>query len=201
MAATWDNRIVGAGEESPDSLLANPRNFRRHPKPQQDAMRGVLAQIGWIQDVIVNRTTGHLIDGHLRVELAVTDKQPTVPVKYVDLSPEEEALALATLDPLGAMAVTDAQALDALMRDLAVDDPAVVAMLAELAERERVGLPMDDDWMAAFEGGTVASGDLDTVNLTFVLPIDAVDDVKAALARFDGNKNAALVGMARQCLA
>lgn len=97
-------------------------------------MRGVLAQIGWIQDVIVNRVSGHLIDGHLRVELAIQDKQPTVPVKYVDLSPEEEALALATLDPLGAMAVTDAQALDALMRDLAVDDPAVVAMLAELAQ-------------------------------------------------------------------
>ena len=69
--ADWRNRIAGSGEESPDQLLANPRNFRRHPKHQQDALRGVLAEVGWVQDVIVNRTTGHLVDGHLRVELAM----------------------------------------------------------------------------------------------------------------------------------
>lgn len=32
----WRNRIAGAGEEAPDQLLANPANWRIHPKAQQD---------------------------------------------------------------------------------------------------------------------------------------------------------------------
>jgi len=29
---TWRNRITGSGEEAPDQLLANPANWRIHPK-------------------------------------------------------------------------------------------------------------------------------------------------------------------------
>ena len=36
-ATAWRNRIVGHGEEAPDQLLANPKNWRIHPKAQQDA--------------------------------------------------------------------------------------------------------------------------------------------------------------------
>lgn len=32
------NRIVGEGVEAPDQLLANPRNWRAHPKHQVDAL-------------------------------------------------------------------------------------------------------------------------------------------------------------------
>ena len=38
MTTAWVNRIVGTGEEAPDQLLANPRNWRVHPKAQQDAL-------------------------------------------------------------------------------------------------------------------------------------------------------------------
>ena len=31
----WRNRIVGEGVEAPDQLLANPQNWRTHPKFQQ----------------------------------------------------------------------------------------------------------------------------------------------------------------------
>jgi hypothetical protein len=31
-ASPWRNRIIGHGEEAPDQLLANPRNWRIHPK-------------------------------------------------------------------------------------------------------------------------------------------------------------------------
>src|SRR6266704_2927845 len=34
----WRNRIVGHGEEDPEQLLANPKNWRIHPKNQQDAL-------------------------------------------------------------------------------------------------------------------------------------------------------------------
>jgi hypothetical protein len=114
------SRIVGHGEESPDQLLANPLNWRIHPKHQQDAMSGVLQEIGWVQSVIVNRTTGNLVDGHMRVSLALREELPTIPVVYVELSPAEEATVLATLDPLGAAAVTDKQKLAELLQDVSV---------------------------------------------------------------------------------
>jgi hypothetical protein len=56
-----------------------------------------------------------------------------VPVLYVDLSAEEEALVLATLDPIGAMAGRDDEKLRALLADVAVDDDGLAALLADLA--------------------------------------------------------------------
>lgn len=114
------SRIVGHGEESPDQLLANPLNWRIHPKHQQDAMSGVLQEIGWVQSVIVNRTTGNLVDGHMRVSLALREELTSIPVVYVELSPDEEATVLATLDPLGAAAVTDKEKLAELLQDVSV---------------------------------------------------------------------------------
>lgn len=46
-AVTWRNGIVGSGEEAPDQLLANPANWRIHPKAQQDALAGALDAVGW----------------------------------------------------------------------------------------------------------------------------------------------------------
>lgn len=129
----WRNRIVRHGEEEPDQLLANPANWRIHPKPQQDALAGVLDEVGWVQDVIVNQRTGHVVDGHLRVSLAITREEPTIPVVYVDLDEHEEKLVLATIDPLSAMAVTDAEQLAALLDDVSTGDAALQAMLDHLA--------------------------------------------------------------------
>lgn len=41
-ATPWRNRIVGHEDVAPDQLLANPKNYRRHPAAQQKAMGGVL---------------------------------------------------------------------------------------------------------------------------------------------------------------
>ena len=134
VATQWRNRIIGHGEEAPDQLLANPANWRIHPKPQQDALAGVLDQVGWVQDVIVNQRTGHVIDGHLRVSLAISRQEPSIPVVYVDLDEAEELLILATIDPLSAMAATDREQLDALLREVSTGDAAVQAMLDQLAQ-------------------------------------------------------------------
>lgn len=131
----WRNRIVDHGAESPSQLLAHPANWRIHPKNQQDALTGVLNEIGWIQSVIVNQRTGFVIDGHLRVALAISHNEPEVPVVYVDLSDEEEALALASIDPISAMAATDKELLDSLLRDVSSADAGVQAMLSDLAEK------------------------------------------------------------------
>lgn len=146
-ATAWRNRIIGHGEEAPDQLLANPRNWRIHPKAQQDALAGVLDQVGWVQDIIVNQQTGHVVDGHARVAIAISRQELSVPVVYVDLSEDEEALILATLDPLSAMAATDREQLSSLLAEVSIGDAAVQAMLAELAAASGIetGAPPAED--------------------------------------------------------
>ena len=146
-AQPWVNRIVGYGEEAPDQLLANPKNWRIHPKPQQDALSGVLHEVGVVQNILVNRTTGNVVDGHLRVALAISENQPLIPVTYVELSEAEEAEILATLDPLAAMAATDKDQLEALLREVSSGDDAVTAMLADMAAKSGIdyGKPVGED--------------------------------------------------------
>jgi len=88
----WRDRIVGSGHEDPNQLVANPRNWRIHPREQQDALGDILERVGWVQQVLVNRTTGCVVDGHLRVELAISKGEAAVPV-YVELTEDEEAKA------------------------------------------------------------------------------------------------------------
>jgi hypothetical protein len=142
---TWRNRILGSGEEAPDQLAANPKNWRTHPAAQRKALRGALDTVGWVQQVIVNRRTGNVVDGHARIEEALSRNEPAVPVLYVDLSPEEEALVLATLDPIAAMAQADDEKLRALLAEVAVDDDGLAALLADLAGGEpKAGLTDPD---------------------------------------------------------
>lgn len=108
------SRIVGHGDVDPAELVANPRNWRTHPPEQRAALIAELDRVGWVQSVIVNRTTGHLVDGHLRAAVAAERGVGTIPVAWVELSPEEEARVLVALDPLGSMAGTN----DALLQDL-----------------------------------------------------------------------------------
>ena len=132
------NRIIGSGEEPLDSILFNPRNWRIHPLSQQDALKGVLEEVGWVQQVIVNKRTGNLIDGHLRCQLAAREGARTIPVVYVDVSEDEEALVLATLDPIAAMAATDKQKLDELFADIQSENENVRKMMDDIAAKERL---------------------------------------------------------------
>ena len=119
---TFTNRIVRYGLEPVDSILFHPSNWRIHPVRQADAVKGALTKVGWVETVIINLRTGEawpqgdrnvatLTNGHLRVTLAAKAGDSHVPTLYVDLDPEEEAFVLATLDPLGALAGTDANKL------------------------------------------------------------------------------------------
>jgi len=133
---TWKNRIVGHGEQAASQFMANPLNWRIHPKAQREALTGVLGEVGWVQSVIVNRITGNVVDGHARIEeaLKLGDETP-VPFVEVDLSEEEEKQVLLTLDPISAMAAADKANLDALLHDVSSASAGVQSMLAELAEK------------------------------------------------------------------
>lgn len=145
----WANRIVGEGSEAPDQLLANPFNWRRHPKEQQQALEGMLSEVGWVQRVVVNRATGHIVDGHLRVEAAIRRGEPEIPVIYVELSEAEEKLVLAALDPIGGMAFADQEMIDNLLRQIKVEDESLRDLLDSLGsdslDEEIPGLIDDDE--------------------------------------------------------
>lgn len=162
MSQPWRNRIVGSGVKPAADFLANELNWRLHPKHQQDALAGVLSEVGWVQEVVENVRTGRVIDGHLRITLALRQGDETpVPYKQVDLSEEEEALILATLDPLAALATTDAAKLDELLREVQTGDAAVQQMLSELAEsaglyktpqeQEAGPVTIPEQWMVVIE--------------------------------------------------
>ena len=158
----WRSRIVGSGEAAPDQLLANPRNWRTHPAAQRDALRGSLNEVGWVAQVLVNRLTGHVVDGHARIEEAISRGEPSVPVLYVDLSEDEERLVLATLDPIGAMAERDQERLDALLAGVTVDEAGLLALLGDLRGPAggTVGLTDPDEIPAPPDAATTRPGDL-----------------------------------------
>src|SRR5439155_20975893 len=118
---------VPAGE-----LVANPRNWRRHPQRQRAALRGILREIGYA-DALLARRHGDdlvLIDGHLRQSL---DPDQVVPVLVLDVSAAEADTLLATLDPLAGLAQADGGALAELLGRVQTSSRAVQDLLHELA--------------------------------------------------------------------
>jgi len=156
----WSNRIVSYGEEDPEQLLANPLNWRVHPKAQQVSLTGVLDDIGFISPVIVNRTTGHMVDGHLRVSLALRNNVPSIPVIYVELSEQEEKEALVTLDPIANMAAADMKNLETLIGDMGQVNDAVRLLVGEiLHESNKKAVKQDLDELDEDEEGESVFGD------------------------------------------
>ncbi len=126
------------------ALRPHPKNWRTHPPEQQDALRGVLAEIGYADALIVRELDDgslELIDGHLRAE---TTPDLEVPVLVVDLSAEEAAKLLVVHDPLAAMAGTNEQLLGELLADVETQNDAVRAMLDHLAQKS-ASIPADHE--------------------------------------------------------
>jgi hypothetical protein len=145
MAKDWRNRVTRTETNvDPATLTPNPRNWRTHPTLQQDALDAVIGSVGWVGRVFVNERTGHLVDGHLRVELARRTGRRVPIVDYVDLDEAEEAIILATYDPLSALAETDADALRALIEAGGITDTALRQMLDGLAPPLDGGAANDD---------------------------------------------------------
>src|SRR5687767_5327024 len=81
-------------------LRPSPKDWRSQPVGQRDALRGVLAEIGYADALLARELpdgTLELVDGHLRAE---TTPDALVPVLILDVDEAEAAKLLATLDPL-----------------------------------------------------------------------------------------------------
>ena len=116
-------------------LIPNPKNWRTHPVAQQDALRGVLAEVGYADALLARETPDGLmlVDGHLRAE---TTPDSDVPVLVLDIDEAEADLMLATLDPLAAMAEADGESLKMLTETLEVESVAVREMLQGLLQQD-----------------------------------------------------------------
>jgi hypothetical protein len=102
-------------------LLPNPKNWRRHPKMQADALRGLLAEVGYADALLARELPGGklmLIDGHLRAE---TTPDMMVPVLVVDVNEEEADKLLLTLDPLAGLAQADVERIKELLATVTTD--------------------------------------------------------------------------------
>ena len=89
-------RRVRAGD-----LRPHPKNWRTQPEEQQNALRGILAEVGYVDALMVRELPDgslQIVDGHLRAE---TTPDSDVPVLIVDLNDAEAEKVLATFDPLG----------------------------------------------------------------------------------------------------
>jgi DNA modification methylase len=117
-------------------LVPNPKNWRRHPKEQAAALRGLLSEIGYADALLARELDDGrlmLIDGHLRAE---TTKKATVPVLVLDVTEDEADKLLLTLDPLAAMALADQPGVAALLETVRTDSQAVADLLERVAGQE-----------------------------------------------------------------
>ena len=137
----WVDKFVERKLVNPHELVANPLNHRQHSVKQATATNDALAELGWVGEIKVNRRTGRLFDGHLRLELALKNGQEVVPVNYYDLSPSEEALALSVLDQLTTMATIDQVAFDKLLHEVMPNSVSLQVMLDDIAKGLGMYLP------------------------------------------------------------
>lgn len=145
LGTRWKNKIVKTGVADPRTLVPNPDNWRLHPEEQGKTLDDALKEIGWIQQVIVNQTTGHVVDGHKRLALALEHGEPEVPVVWVNLTVEEEKKALATFDPVGAMAKADMGSYEKLVEGLPTDSIWVRELLKNTSLAAMMELEQDEE--------------------------------------------------------
>lgn len=137
---TIRDRIKALRRVRASELKPSPRNWRTHPQTQQDALRGVLAEIGYADALLARELPDgslELVDGHLRAEITPDQE---VPVLVLDLTEEEAAVVLATLDPLAALAEANQQALGELLASIETGSDALQAMLNGLAAEHGIDL-------------------------------------------------------------
>lgn len=130
----WQSRITRHAEVAPHDLVQNPMNYRVHTQEQDETLTALLQQVGWVDDVIVAEGSNLILDGHLRVAIALREGEPVVPVGYVNLTPDEERLVLATYDQVTRMASLNAVKVDTVLRQIDTDQPAIQSALDKLSQ-------------------------------------------------------------------
>ncbi|MBX0331272.1 hypothetical protein K2Z83_26845 [Oscillochloris sp. ZM17-4] len=136
-ANDWRNLIVAHEPANPLELKAHPLNFYTHPLAQRKVVNAAIDDIGYIDEVVVNRRTGRTLNGHLRVELAIGNGETQIPVTWVDCDEETESQILLFFDRIGEQAKVQGDKVSALADLVAPADGGLQNML--------------DEWVVSFE--------------------------------------------------
>lgn len=131
----WRDRVKELRRVSAAELLDNPRNWREHPSDQRNALSGILEEVGIAGALLARETDAglELIDGHLRSDM---DKSTEWPVLVLDVDEAEANLLLATIDPIGAMAIKNSESLNDLLASLDAEGAELSALLKSLQTDE-----------------------------------------------------------------
>lgn len=144
------DRIIELRRVKSSELRPNPRNWRTHPEHQADAMRGILSEIGYAAALVARELPDGslmLIDGHLRAEIM---PDQIVPVLVLDVNEEESDKLLLSIDPLAAMAQTNAEAMNQLAASVETNNEALKRMFEGMQASNAIvdGVNnVNDEWM------------------------------------------------------
>lgn len=131
------DRIKELRRVKASELIPNAKNWRTHPTRQRDALKGVLAEVGYADALLAYETDAGLclIDGHLRAE---TTPDMLVPVLILDVDEAEANKLLASLDPLAALAGTDGHQLQSLLNEVQTSSEELAGMFTSLLEKSGI---------------------------------------------------------------
>jgi hypothetical protein len=161
--------IEGFGWVHKSDLVSrkNPLNWRKHPKRQRESLETVMAdpEVGWAGVLLLNLSSGKLIDGHLRTEidLSAANLPDWLPVCYGHWSDAAERKILLTLDPIAALATEDAQMLKALSDSVSAQIADTLGSLEEAEQNPVWTLVRELENEATILGG----GDVDFDDLAY----------------------------------
>lgn len=141
------NRVIELRRVPAASLVPHPQNWRKHGKAQRAALEAILREVG-VADAVLTRVLPdgrlQILDGHLRSDVL---KDAEVPCLVLDLNDLEAKKLLTVLDPIGAMAGSDADNLNALLKEVSFDDAALNKLIGGLAREAGIELnqPLEDE--------------------------------------------------------
>jgi hypothetical protein len=177
------DRIKGLERIPARDLLPHPKNWRTHPREQRDALRGILADVGIADALLVRRTKDgyQILDGHCRAEEAPDVEWPCL---VVDLSDVEADKLLATHDPIGAMAEADADTLRELLAGVESENEAVQRLLGAISVDVLDHMPADDEQCGSGSNyGIMQQTSRERLvwgDIEVALPTELYDEVRAA---------------------
>jgi ParB-like nuclease family protein len=98
-------------------LVEHPQNYRRHPQSQVREINKSLKEFGWLQNVIWNKRTGYILDGHARIEEAAK-RGEKVPVRVIDVTPTQEKRIILSIGKTAEGRELDEEALAGLLSEV-----------------------------------------------------------------------------------
>ena len=113
-------------------IRPHPHNWRLHPDAQKELYRRSYEALGSLDAIVLNETTGHILDGHLRYEEALKRGDKKIQVLVGHWTEAEEAAALLIKDTIAGMAEPDKGEIVILEQQIKIDLPDMDALVREL---------------------------------------------------------------------